>query len=371
MADYWKKINENGKKRILVTRSIPGRKWLDILISAGCSVEIYDTHHLVPRKELIRKIGSKCDGVIGQLDEDWDEELFAKLALAGGKAFSNYAVGYDNVDLEAATRHGIIACNTPGVLTGATAELGIALSFAAARNIVCGDNYVRKGKFHGWLPKLFLGKLMQRRTLGVIGAGRIGGAYARRMVSGFKMDFLYHNRTRNDNLENYLNNYNTFLKENNEEPVVFKKADNMEELLRKADLIAIFVSLNKDTHHLINTSSLKMMKRDAVLINVSRGAVIDEEALVEHCQNNSDFRCGLDVYEDEPKLKEGLDQLTNVVLTPHLGSGTFESRTNMSILAARNLLAVLNGYKPKGREDIKIFVGDNPPDYIPAPLNAG
>jgi hydroxypyruvate reductase 1 len=184
--------NEEGRLRVVVTKELPGERWLQILKAAGCRVEVSKHPDTILDNSTIKKlIGTKCDGVIGQLTEDWGSELFEALKKAGGKAYSNYAVGYNNVKVEEATKRGIPVGNTPGVLTETTAELAAALTFAAARRVAEADVFMRAGKYKGWLPTLFIGELLQNKTVGIIGAGRIGAAYARMMVEGHKVCVLF------------------------------------------------------------------------------------------------------------------------------------------------------------------------------------
>jgi lactate dehydrogenase-like 2-hydroxyacid dehydrogenase len=239
-------------------------------------------------------------------------------------------VGYDNIDVEAATERGIAVTNTPGVLTGTTADLAWALLFATARRITEADAYTRSGRWPGWGPLQMLGMEVSGRTLGVIGAGRIGSAMARRSV-GFGMKVLYDAHNRCPELEDEIG----------------ARRLGREELLRKADFVSLHVPLTDETHHLIGPSELDMMKSSAVLINTSRGPVVDEEALVDALRRGSIFGAGLDVYEEEPQLTPALADLDNVVLTPHVGSGTRQTRSKMAEMAATSILTVLEGGEPE------------------------
>jgi hydroxypyruvate reductase 1 len=304
------------------------------------------------------------------LTEPWDDALFAALKIAGGAVYCNYAVGFNNVDVAAATRHGIPVGNTPGVLTETTAEMAVALTFAAARRTGEAERYLRSGQFKGWLPGLFLGELLRRKTVGIIGAGRIGAAYARMMMEGHKMNVLYHDLYRNRALENYAADYANFLQDQQVAPVTCRQTETVEELLREADCVSIHTVLDQSTHHLINAERLALMKPNAVLVNTSRGPVIDETALVAHCRRNPDFRAGLDVFEEEPALKSGLVDLENVVIVPHIASATIWTRQGMATLAASNVAAILNGYKVWNRPDISPFLAGEAPDAAPSILNA-
>ncbi|KAF3521599.1 hypothetical protein F2Q69_00050720, partial [Brassica cretica] len=309
--------NPNGKYRVVSTKPMPGTRWINLLVDQGCRVE---------------------------LTEDWGETLFSALSKAGGKAFSNMAVGYNNVDVEAANKYGIAVGNTPGVLTETTAELAASLSLAAARRIVEADGFMRAGLYEGWLPHLFVGNLLKGQTVGVIGAGRIGSAYARMMVEGFKMNLIYFDLYQSTRLEKFVTAYGQFLKANGEQPVTWKRASSMEEVLREADLISLHPVLDKTTYHLVNKERLAMMKKvdfvfyfffiislvlielscfqEAILVNCSRGPVIDEVALVDHLRENPMFRVGLDVFEEEPFMKPGLADMKNAIVVPHIASAS-------------------------------------------------
>ena len=215
----WKVYNPSGERRVVVTKELPGDRWLKILAEAGARVEYGTETRILKTNEIKAVIGDRCDGAIGQLTEDWGEALFEALKKAGGKVYSNYAVGYNNVDVAAATTRGIQVGNTPGVLTEATAEMAAALTFSAARRVPEADAFMRGGHYEGWLPTLFLGESLARKTVGVIGAGRIGAAYARMMVEGFKMDCVYYDIHQNRELEGFIRDYSRFLKSHGEAPV--------------------------------------------------------------------------------------------------------------------------------------------------------
>jgi hydroxypyruvate reductase 1 len=184
----WETHNPAGSKRVIVTKELPGTLWLQRLMRANCKVEVCTSTDVLSVDEIKTAIGSQCDGMLGQLTEDWGDALFAALKAAGGTAYSNVAVGYNNVDVDAATKHGIPVGNTPGVLTETTAQMAVTLTFAAARRTGEAERFLRAGKYKGWLMTLFLGELLWRKTVGVIGAGRIGATYARMMVEGHKMN---------------------------------------------------------------------------------------------------------------------------------------------------------------------------------------
>ena len=366
----WRTHNPSGTRRVIVTKQLPGERWLQILTEADCKVEICISPDILTTEQIKEAIGSRCDGAIGQLTEEWGEELFSALKAAGGKAYSNYAVGYNNVDVDAATGQGIPVGNTPGVLTETTAEMAVALTFAAARRVVEADRFMRAGSFHGWLPTLFLGELFWRKTVGIIGAGRIGAEYARMMVEGRKMNLIYYDPYRNKALEDYVPAYAEFLKTRGEQPVSCVRAESADEVLEEADVVSLHPVLDETTHHLINKERLSLMKERAILVNTSRGPVIDEAALAAHCKEHPDFRAGLDVFEHEPAMNPGLEALGNVVLVPHIASATIWTREGMATLAASNVAAILLGYPVWQEGDISPFLGDEPPKAAPSILNA-
>jgi hydroxypyruvate reductase 1 len=339
----WQQHNPSGSRRVIVTKQLPGERWLEILVAAGCRVEVCTSPKILSVDEINAAIGDRCDGAIGQLTESWGESLFAALKAAGGIAYSNYAVGYNNVDVEVAGRHGILVGNTPGVLTETTAEMAVALTLAAARRVVEADAFMRAGHYDGWLPSLFLGNLMKGGTVGVIGAGRIGSVYARMMVEGFKMNLVYFNPSRNEALETAVEAYSDFLAARGEERLWCRRLETVEAVLETADVVSLHPVYDESTHHLINAERLALMKKDAVLVNTSRGPVIDEAALVAHCQNQPRFRAGLDVFEEEPAMKPGLAALDNVVIVPHIASATRWTREGMAVLAAKNVVVGLTG----------------------------
>ena len=371
----WKVFNPAGARRVVVTKELPGARWLELLTAADCRVEIAQGRDVLGDAEVRRALGRQVDAVIGQLTERWSEPLLRALRAAGGAIYSQYAVGFDNVDVEAATGLGLPVGNTPGVLTQATAQLAVALTFAAARRVVEGDRLMRSGAYRGWLPDLLLGSLLYRRTVGVIGAGRIGTAYARMMVEGHKMNLVYYDRHGNEELERYLADYAGFLAARGEEPVRYRRAASLGDLLGSADVVSIHATLTDETRHLVGARELDQMKDDAVLVNAGRGPLLDEAALVRHCRAHPAFRAGLDVYEREPALAAGLEELDNVVLVPHLGSATTWTREGMATLAAANVTAVLNGWPvwpaAEDVEDVLPFLGaEEPPHAAPSIVNA-
>ncbi len=311
--------------KILITGRIP-ESVLALLESAH---EIESNPHDRPmaRPDLLHAVADK-DGLLCMVTDRIDGELLDR--APGLRMIANCGVGYDNIDLTEATTRKIPVSNTPGVLTDATADLTFGLILAVARRIVQGDGRVRAGEFRHWAPLLFLGTEVHGKTLGIVGLGQIGQAVARR-ARGFSMRILYHNRRRVDPaLEADLG-------------VEYR---DLPTLLGESDFVSLHVPLSPETRHLIAAKELGLMKRSAFLFNVARGPVVDEKALVEALRSGTIAGAGLDVYEHEPTLTPGLTDLENVVLLPHVGSATVETRTAMAGLAAENLLAGLRGEVP-------------------------
>lgn len=366
--------NPYGRLRVISTKPMPGSRWINLLVDAGCRVEICtEKKTILSIDDIKRLIGTKCDGVIGQLTEEWGDALFSTLKRAGGHAFSNMAVGYNNVDVEAATRNGIAVGNTPGVLTETTAELAASLTLAAARRVVEADSFMRAGKYDGWLPTLFIGNLLKGQTVGIIGAGRIGSAYARMMVEGFKMNVVYYDLYQATRLEKFVTAYGKFLQSQGESPVTWKRVQTVEEVLKLSDVVSLHPILDKTTFHLMNKERLSLMKKEAILINASRGPIVDEVALVYHLQANPQFRAALDVFEDEPFMKPGLAELPNAVVVPHIASASKWTREGMATLAAENVLGKLKGYPVwHDPNNVAPFLDEDskPPAACPSIVNA-
>jgi len=265
-----------------------------------------------------------AQAAICTLNERMDAEVLS--AAPSLRVIANYAVGYNNIDVEAAKARGIVVTNTPDVLTNATADLTWALILAVARRVVESDQLVRQHQWTGWSPTQMLGVDLAGKTLGIIGMGRIGQAVARR-AAGFEMNVLYSTRS--------------------ERPLQLPNPAwqrvSFEELLRRSDFLSPHIPLAPDTHHVINDAALRLMKPTAFLINAARGPVVDEAALVQALQEHRLAGAGLDVYEQEPELQKGLCELTQVVLLPHLGSATTETRIRMGLMCVENVLAVLEG----------------------------
>jgi glycerate dehydrogenase len=365
----WKVFNPSGTHRILVTKELPGTEWLGILTVAGYRVEVCTLKETLSGEKLAERIGNNCRAVIGQLTEKWDDGLFKVFSAAGGIIYCNYAVGYDNVDLDSATRNSVSVGNTPGVLTEATAEMAVALTMACSRRITEADRFVRNGGFTGWQPDLFLGKRLWKSNLGIIGAGRIGSAYCMMMVRAFQMNLFYNNSNRNIGFEKEIESFNDHLEIICHSPVTVTYAGTVDEVLKESDVVSIHVPLTKQTRHLITEKKLKLMKPDAVLINTSRGAVIDEAALASFCRSHPEFRAGLDVYEHEPEINKALRDLPNVTFSPHIGSATRWARENMAKLAALNIKGRIEGYPLWDQGAIMPFLQADPPRAIPSIIN--
>ena len=370
MSVKWDVINPGGKNRVIVTRQLPGTRWLKALALADARVEMCTEIGPLPGPEIIEVMAGDCQAVLGQYGESWNRELFEALKAAGGRAYSNFAVGYNNIDLDAATDCGIPVGNTPGVLTDATAEMCAALAFAAARRIAEADTFMRTESMGGWLPNIFMGELFHGRTLGVVGLGRIGLAFAKLMASACHMDVIYHGRSRKPEAEAYFRDLGEFFRQRGERPVACAKARDLDDLCRRADVISINTLLDGGTRHLIGAGQLALMKENAILINAARGPVMDETALVAHLKAHPGFRAGLDVYEDEPNMAPGLAEMKNAVLAPHMGSATGYTRQGMATLAACNISAVLRGLPAWNREDITAFLSGDFPAFAPSIINA-
>ena len=312
------------KQKVYVTRRLPDKALQ--MIAAECDLEVNPHDRALTRAELEAAV----QGIAGLLCLLTDRIDGPLLDLNPNlKVVANYAVGFDNIDVAACTERGIPVSNTPGVLTDTTADLAWTLLMAVARRVVEGDKFTRAGKFKGWGPMMLLGGDVYRKTIGIIGMGNIGKAVARR-ASGFDMQVIYYAA------------HPLSKEEEQRLGIHYKKFDD---LIRDADFISLHVPLNPATKHLIGERELKMMKETAYLINTARGPVIDEKALVKALQNKVIAGAGLDVFENEPALASGLDQLDNVVIVPHIASASVETRTKMAVMAAENLLARFRGEK--------------------------
>jgi len=310
------------KPRVYVTRLIPDEGLQAIL--AACDAEVWEGELPPPREMLLEKIKGK-EGLLSLLTDKVDAELMD--AAGGLRVISNYAVGFDNIDVKAATARGIPVGNTPGVLTETTADLAFALLMAVARRVVEGVDYVRAGRWKTWGPRLLLGQDVHGATLGLIGFGRIGQAMARR-ARGFNMRILYHDRAPMPDAEAALGA--TFV--------------DLDTLLRESDFVSLHTDLNPTTHHMIDAAALAKMKPTAILINSARGPIVDPVALADALRRGVIAGAGLDVTEPEPiPLDDPLLQLPNCVIVPHIASASVATRGLMARMAAANLLAGLRG----------------------------
>ncbi len=309
-------------KKIIVTCRLPGNA-LDKL-SKNHHIYVHGSKsEAMNDEELLHRIGN-ADAIITLLSNKIDERILKEAKNL--KIVSNYAVGYNNIDVKACTERGIWVGHTPGVLTETTADFAFALLMASARRIVEADKFVREGNFKGWSPDLMMGIDIHQKTLGIIGMGRIGKAVARR-AQGFDMEVIYYDTGGDQGLSD-------------------AKYVDFEELLAKSDYVSLHVPLVDSTKYLINEKALETMKESAILINTARGPVIDEAALFHALRNGVIGGAALDVYEAEPELHHGLINLDNVILAPHIASSSYKTREKMAEIAVENVIRVLDGEKP-------------------------
>ncbi|MFQ5593831.1 MAG: 2-hydroxyacid dehydrogenase [Anaerolineae bacterium] len=307
--------------KVFVTRLIPD-EGLE-LVKAACDFDIWEGELPPPREVLLEKVSDR-DGLLSLLTDRVDAELMD--AAPGLKVISNYAVGYDNIDIAEATRRGLPVGNTPGVLTDTTADFAFAMLMATGRRIAEGANYVRAGKWQTWGPRLLLGRDIHGATLGVIGFGRIGQAVAKR-AQGFDMRVLAYDPYQDRSVAAALG---------------VELLDNMDEVLRQADFVTIHTLLTDETYHLISERELGLMKPTAILINTSRGPCVDPDALYRALRDGEIAYAGLDVTEPEPiNMDSPLLELDNCVIEPHIASASVATRGKMAVMAAQNLIAGL------------------------------
>ncbi|ASI98651.1 glyoxylate reductase [Thermococcus celer] len=316
------------RPKVLVTRRIP-ENGLELL-REHFDVEVWEDEREIPREVLLERVRD-VDALVTMVSERIDAELMDSAPKL--RMVANYAVGYDNIDVEEATRRGIYVTNTPDVLTNATADFAWALLLATARRLVEADAFTRSGEWKrrgvAWHPLMFLGRDVYGKTIGIVGLGRIGKAIARR-AGGFGMRILYNSRTRKPEAEKELG----------------AEFRSLEGLLRESDFVVLAVPLTEETYHLINEERLRLMKRTAILVNIARGKVVDTKALVKALKEGWIAGAGLDVYEEEPYYNGELFAMENVVLAPHIGSATHGAREGMAELVAVNLIAFKNGEIP-------------------------
>jgi glyoxylate reductase len=313
--------------KIFMTQKIPPAG-IDLLKNFTNELVINEANRPLTDEELLENVKG-AHGIATLLSDKIDKRV---MAAAGPqlKVIANYAVGYNNIDIEEATKRGIMVINTPDVLTNATADLAWALIMAVSRRIVAADTYCREGKFTGWEPELMLGMELSGKTIGILGAGRIGQATARR-ASAFDMQIIYCSR------------HDKFAFE-----AEYKaRRVGLEELLKQSDIVSIHLPLVPETRYLLDRHELNLMKKGAILINTGRGPIVNEAALVEVLKSGRLAGAGLDVYEEEPKIHADLLKMDKTVLLPHIGSATTTTRRKMSEMVAENIIAALSGKRPK------------------------
>lgn len=314
------------KPRVYITRKIPEQAFR--IVEQVAAVRHWEPEDIpVPRDIVLREV-PHLDGLLSLLTDRIDDEVMA--AAPNLKVVSNLAVGFDNIDIPAATRRRIVITNTPEVLTETVADFAFCLLLAAARRLVEADAYIRAGKWKTWAVLLLAGQDLFRATLGLVGLGRIGSAVARR-AKGFEMRVIYYDPYRRQDLEQQMG-------------IEYRE---LNEVLSEADFISVHVPLMESTRHLISREQFRLMKKTAVFVNTSRGPVVDQRALTEALQGRQIFAAGIDVFEKEPVTEdEALLKLDNVVVVPHIASASVPTRIRMATLAAENLVAVLQGNRP-------------------------
>lgn len=315
-------------KKIFISGKIPFIAYETL--SKEFDVTMHDDITLLNKVEIINGL-SGADGLLCLLSDKIDREIIE--SNPNLKIIANYGAGFDNIDIKAASENNVFVSNTPIVSTISTAELTIALMLGIARRIVEGDSIMRKGNFSGWAPLYQLGTELSGKTLGIIGMGNIGKAVAKR-AKAFDMDIIYNNRTQlSPEVEAELG----------------LKYVSQEEIFSSSDFISLHVSYSPASHHLINEETLSKMKSTASIINAARGPLIDEKALLNALKNKTIKAAALDVFEFEPEITKGLEELDNIILTPHIGNATEEARSAMAQIAANNIIDVFNGLEPKNK----------------------
>jgi len=311
---------------ILFTSSLPGKSFPEICNNNEFEIVLAQN---IEGENLQQKVAKTNPSAIISLLSDKIDSQIIDMAPAL-KVVSNYAVGYNNIDVDYCTSKGIFVTNTPGVLTDATADIAMMLILMVSRRAVEAERFTRDGLFTGWEPELFSGKSLQNKTLGIAGLGRIGFATAKRACA-FGMKIIYYNRNR-VSLESEKEIGATFV--------------SFQEILKESDFISLHLPYTPEVHHLIGKNEFKMMKKDAILINTARGQLIDEKALVQALSEKEIYGAGLDVFEREPQIEEGLKKLNNAVILPHIGSATEETRSMMAQMVINDAVSVLEGKKP-------------------------
>lgn len=310
--------------KVFITSKIP-EPGIKLLINKY-RVKVYSRSKQITAEELIKQV-KYCDGIISLLTDKIDKTVID--SMPNCKVIANFAVGFNNIDVNYAKSKNIIVTNTPDVLTDSTADLAIALTLACARRFVEGEEMIRKKKFKGWHPTLLLGMELKNKTFGILGAGRIGTATAIRAKT-FGCKIVY-----------YSNKPNKYLEQKTK-----AKKISLQNLLKNSDIVSLHLPLTPKTRKLIDRDKLELLKPSAIVINTARGEILDENYLIKMLENKRIFAAGLDVYENEPNINPALIKLKNVVLLPHLGSATNDARNAMSLLAAQNVDSVLSGRRP-------------------------
>lgn len=314
------------RPRVYVARRLPEAALS--MLREQVDITVWGTDELPPPRDILLKEAAASDGVVSLLTDRVDGELLD--AAPRVRVVSNYAVGFDNIDVPAATARGVVVTNTPGVLTETVADFTMALILGTARRLVEADLYTRAGKWKSWEPMLFLGQDIHGATLGLVGLGRIGAAVAKR-AHGFGMTILYHDVVRREDLEREMG-------------LEFAAFDDV---LRRADFVSVHTPLMPETRHLIGAAQFRLMKKTAILINTARGPIVDTQALHHALTSGVIAGAGLDVFETEPVAKDHpLLGLENVIVAPHIASASVATRTKMGLMAAENLLTALAGRRP-------------------------
>jgi glyoxylate reductase len=311
--------------KVFLTRELPAIAF-HLLKKSKINYGCYQKDSPIPRKRLLKEV-QNCDGLVCLLTEQIDREVIDKMKRC--KVVANYAVGFNNIDVEYAKQKGIIVTNTPDVLTESTADLTMALVLACARRLMEGDKFLKAKKYKTWKPGLLLGTELKNKTFGVIGAGRIGTAVSLR-AKAFGTKIIYHSLNRNTHLEK----------------ITGAKKVTLNFLLKNSDIISIHLPLNKYTYHYFNDEKFKLLKHNAILINTSRGELIDEKFLIKYLRKGKFNSVGLDVFENEPDVNPELLNFHNVIILPHMGSATKEARSGMAELAVSNIINVLKNKPP-------------------------
>jgi glyoxylate reductase len=311
--------------KVYITRKIP-LEAINYLKQNKISYSIYKIDQPIPRKELLKNV-KNVDALLPLLTDKIDAEIID--AMKNCKIIANYAVGYDNIDVKNAKSKNIIVTNTPGVLTDSTADLTMALVLACSRRLPEAEKFLRDGKYTHWKPDLLLGVELKDRVLGILGAGRIGTAVALR-AKAFGCKVIYFSKFRNNILDKKLD----------------AKKVSLNYLLGNSDFVSVHLPSDKSTFHLLDKARLSLMKRNSILINTARGEIVDEKELVKMLKKKKILAAGLDVYENELNINPELLKLENVILLPHIGSATEKARTEMAMIAVKNIVAVLTGKKP-------------------------